>query len=255
MDYERGLELLKQLARGTEWYEDILPHETALLDRLHDERLYGPAPQTHQELMRSVDQLNRLSFKHLHISFNDLCLGKLPPLPTTPAKEENGSTSSLPSNRSMTTPTSTRTGVFISYSHKDKRYMQELRTHLAHFALAGSINFWDDTMIVPGSNWREEIEKALQSAKVVVLLISADYLASDFIANTELSLILAAVKKEGVTILPVILRPCAFTDSKLAQFQTVNPPTNPLSSMTPAKREEMWLKIARLVKDLSKPQS
>ncbi len=76
MDYERGLATFKQLGQGTDWYTEILPHESALLDRLHDERLYGTAPQTHQEMMRAVDQLNRLSFKHLGISFIDLCLGR-----------------------------------------------------------------------------------------------------------------------------------------------------------------------------------
>jgi nucleoside phosphorylase len=59
MDYERGLVALKQLGQETDWYAEILPHESALLDRLHDERFYGTAPQTHQEMMRAVDQLIR----------------------------------------------------------------------------------------------------------------------------------------------------------------------------------------------------
>lgn len=80
MDYELGLEVLKQLAQGKDWYQDILPYETALLDRLYDERIHGLAPQTHQEMMRALNQLNRLAYQHLGISFTDLCQGKQAPL-------------------------------------------------------------------------------------------------------------------------------------------------------------------------------
>jgi hypothetical protein len=140
-----------------------------------------------------------------------------------------------------------RTKAFISYSHKDSRYLTELKIHLGYFTRNGRIDFWDDTKITPGSKWREEIRAAIESAKVAVLLVSADFLNSEFIAKNELPPLLAAAEHEGATILPVIIRPCAFTSTNLRQFQAVNDPSEPLSKMKKYRREEEWTKIAKLV--------
>lgn len=144
----------------------------------------------------------------------------------------------------------TRTSAFISYSRTDKKYLEELQAHLAPYVRSGIISYWNDTSIKPGAKWFDEIKKNLQSAKIAVFLVSAEFLASDFIASTELPTLLAAANEEGTVILSVILRPCSFKDSELAQFQAINPPSNPLSSMkTRGKRDEVWLKTAESIKD------
>jgi hypothetical protein len=79
MDYERGLDALKQLAEGTDWHQDFAVHEAPLRENLRDERRYGPSEQTRRDRTRIVDQLNALALKHLGISFNELCMGKQPP--------------------------------------------------------------------------------------------------------------------------------------------------------------------------------
>jgi len=99
----------------------------------------------------------------------------------------------------------------------------------------GVLDVRDDTRIPPGVKWREEIEKALHSAQVAVLLFSADFLASDFIATNVLPQLLTAAEQEGAIILCMILWPCAFKHTGLAQFQTVNAPSNPIGNM-PAGR-------------------
>jgi N-acetylmuramoyl-L-alanine amidase len=78
MDYERGLDALRQLAEGTDWYQDFTVHEAPLLENLRDERRYGPSEQTRRDRTRIVDQLNALTLKHLGMSFTDLCLGRQP---------------------------------------------------------------------------------------------------------------------------------------------------------------------------------
>lgn len=148
-----------------------------------------------------------------------------------------------------------RTSAFISYSHKDKKYLDELHVHLAQYVRTGVVDFWDDAKITPGSKWHDEIKMALQLAKVAVLLVSADFLASDFVATDELPPLLAAAEQEGAIILPVILRPCALKDTNLAQYQAVNAPSNPLSNMTRGKRDEVWTKLAELIKGTLNIQS
>ena len=158
-------------------------------------------------------------------------------------------------NDRVALPKPLRNHAFISYSHKDKRYLQELHNHLVPYVRSEMIDVWDDTLIQPGTKWQEEIEKALQSAKVAVLLVSSDFLASKFISNIELPLLLAANKQEGVIILPVIVRPCIFTNIDLTQIQSVNTPDKSLSKMKPSKRDEMWIKVTELVRDaLSKDE-
>lgn len=138
---------------------------------------------------------------------------------------------------------------FISYSRKDSRFLEELKTHLALFIRQGSVKIWDDTYIQAGANWRDEIKNALQSAKVAILLVSSDFLASDYIAEDELPSLLEAAERRGATILSVILRPCLFNESDLSRFQAVNPPSEPLNTMKQAKRDEVWKKVAKLVRE------
>jgi hypothetical protein len=121
-----------------------------------------------------------------------------------------------------------RTKAFICYCHRDLNYLGRLHVHLAFYEKRGLLNIWDDMKILPGTLWREEITKALHSAKVAVLLVSADFLASKFIAENELPPLLASARSDGTIILPVILGPCRFSDSELSQFQAINNPSKPL---------------------------
>jgi len=139
-----------------------------------------------------------------------------------------------------------RTKVFISYSHNDSRDFKRLKSHLDYYEQEESLAVWDDTKIVPGNLWREEIENAIASAKIAILLVSADFLASKFIRANELPPLLIAAQAEGVTILPVILSPCGFEGSNLSQYQAVNPPSKPLTKMSRHEKEVTMLRVAQI---------
>lgn len=137
-----------------------------------------------------------------------------------------------------------RTDVFISYSHRDAEWLQRLRVHLKPLEREHRIEIWDDTRIKPGSRWKEEIKQALAATKVAVLLVSADFLASDFITTDELPPLLKAAENEGAIILPVILSPSMFLRiMNLAQFQTANDPSKPLIGMTKSEQEAILVKV------------
>src|SRR5262249_5129511 len=103
------------------------------------------------------------------------------------------------------------------------------------------------TQIKPGAIWAAEIQSALEKAKVAVLLISADFMASDFIASNELPPLLHAAQGDGAIIIPVIVSASIFPRMELARFQAVNDPSRPLVDMTPGEREVVFAKIAEQV--------
>lgn len=138
-----------------------------------------------------------------------------------------------------------RNSVFISYSHKDRQWLERLKTHLTPLERNFRVDIWEDTKIRPGSNWRKELQKALDSARIAILLISADFLASEFISKNELPPLLKAAEDEGATVLPVIVAPSLFTYlSPLSQFQSVNDPSKSLISLPEGEQEEILLKVA-----------
>jgi TIR domain len=145
---------------------------------------------------------------------------------------------------SVIPPINNRTKVFISYSHENTEEVKRLLLHLNAAKLhTKTIEWWIDTQIKPGENWHEEIQKAIASASIAVLLISVDYLASEFIIENELPPLLTASEEEGVTILPIILGPCSFRHTNLARFQAVNDPSLPLSKMNKHEIDEVWNKV------------
>jgi hypothetical protein len=147
-----------------------------------------------------------------------------------------------------------RDKVFVSYSHKDGAWLNKVQTHLSVLENLGiSVNLWDDTQIKAGMVWRDEIEKALAAAKVAILLVSTDFLASEFIRTDELPPLLKAAKNDGATILPLILKPCLFDmHPSLAEFQAVNDPTRPLSKLRKNEQDEMLVALANRIAELVK---
>ena len=142
-----------------------------------------------------------------------------------------------------------RSQVFISYSHADAEYLGRLKVHMRPFERQGHVDLWADSRITPGDRWKQEIASAMERASIAVLLVSADFLASDFVAENELPPLLEAAQREGVRIVPVILKPCAFSDiPSLAQFQSVNDPRKPLASLAENDREQVWYDLAVTVR-------
>ena len=146
---------------------------------------------------------------------------------------------------------SERTSAFISYSHVDSEYLDRLLVHLRPAQVSGNLEVWVDTQLRPGDRWQEEIRKALERANVAVLMVSADFLASEFIVKNELPPLLRQAELRGTRILPVILKPCRFTrDPNLSTFQAVNDPSRPLVSLPDAEREVIYDSVAREVERL-----
>lgn len=142
----------------------------------------------------------------------------------------------------------TRDQVFISYSHLDREWLNRLQTMLRPLVRQGTISVWADTEIEPGDKWKREIEEALDSAKAAVLLVSDNFLASDFIAHSELPPLLNAAEKEGVKILWVAVSHCLYEETEIKDYHAVNNPNRPLDSLPPDEQKQVLADICRKIK-------
>jgi O-acetyl-ADP-ribose deacetylase (regulator of RNase III) len=141
--------------------------------------------------------------------------------------------------------------VFISYSHKDTKWLERLQEMLEPLLRKGSISIWDDTKIAAGADWRKEIEDALASAKAAVLLVSPAFLASEFIAEEELPPLLASAEEQGLKILWVYLSHCLYDEAGIGVYQAAHDIGRPLASLRRAKSDEELLKVCQEIKKVA----
>jgi hypothetical protein len=154
----------------------------------------------------------------------------------------------------MTTPL-----VFISYSHQDEVWKDRLVTHLSVLEEEGFLRTWNDRRIGAGEEWFEEIRQAMAEACVAVVLVSASSLSSKFIRHEELPRLFERRAAEGVSVFPVILKECLWTELPwLAKLQARPRDGKPLADFRPARRDTELAKIAReileIVRKRAKPE-
>jgi formylglycine-generating enzyme required for sulfatase activity len=141
--------------------------------------------------------------------------------------------------------------VFISYSHKDAQWLERLTPFLQPLARKAELRVWSDTDIKPSSLWQADIQKTLNEADAAVLLISQNFLASDYITSNELPQLLSAANQRGVRIFPVFVSSCYLErESPLLMFQGVTSPALPLNKMDDAKQDEIFVNLARSIDEI-----
>ena len=121
--------------------------------------------------------------------------------------------------------------IFVSYSHKDKKGLDQLKTAIAPLLSNNQIDLWDDNRINPGEKWEEEIAKALEKSKIAILLVSPNFLASSFITQKEIPQIFHNAEGKGLIIFWICLSSCAYVLSPINKFQCAHDPAKPLDQL------------------------
>jgi hypothetical protein len=141
-----------------------------------------------------------------------------------------------------------REKVFLSYSHRDREWLERLLEHLAVLERWGLIHSWSDTRIAAGADWQGEIDEALGQSKVAVLLISPAFLASRYIWEREWPRI-RDHKAHGMEVLPLVVRACAWRlDKELRELQVRPVDGRPLATGNEAQID---LELAAFVYELA----
>jgi tetratricopeptide (TPR) repeat protein len=132
--------------------------------------------------------------------------------------------------------------LFISYSHRDEALRQQLDKHLAPLKRQKVIEAWHDRQIPAGTEWANEIDENLRNADIVLLLVSPDFVASDYCSNTELEIAMSRHQQGAAIIIPVVLEPCDWSWLPFAKFQAF--PKDALAVTSWPNQNEAFLNVA-----------
>ena len=143
--------------------------------------------------------------------------------------------------------------VFISYSHRDEELQGELNKHLASLRHSSAIDTWYDGRIGPGKEIDGEIDTQLAAADIILLLVSADFLDSEYCYKIEMSHAMERHKKGTARVIPVILRPCDWHSTPFGRLMAYPPDDMPIVKHTPIDDGylEVVKAVRRAVKELS----
>jgi len=118
-----------------------------------------------------------------------------------------------------------------------------------------AISVWEDAKISAGDEWRLEIKDALARARAAVLLVTPNFLESDFIAEHELPPLLDAAKKDGLVILWVYISHCLYDETEIERYQAANEISQPLDSLTPSEQNRVLADVCRKIKAAANPNT
>lgn len=133
--------------------------------------------------------------------------------------------------------------IFYSYSHKDKKLRAQLETYLAGLRRKGLIFEWHDREIDAGEEWKEKIDANLQAADIVLLLISIDFINSDYCYGNEMKKALDKHESGKALVIPIILRPCDWKDLPFGKLQALPEDGKPITTLR--NRETAFVNVAK----------
>lgn len=139
--------------------------------------------------------------------------------------------------------------VFIVYARKDADYLEELRSHLRPMERAGIIQVWSDREIDCGAKWEDAIFRSMDTADIILLMVSSSYYVSSYIHEKELKYALSRHEKGEVKIIPIIVRPCNYlVDSVVSSLQVLPKDAKPVTDWK--NRDKAWLDVVSSIQDV-----
>src|SRR5918994_2380607 len=141
----------------------------------------------------------------------------------------------------MTRTTRKPLKVFCSYAHRDEHYLESLKTWLVGLERDGLIEQWHDGMISAGGEWEEAIAEHLKDSQLVLLLVTPDFMASQYIYEKEMDRAIERHKRGEARVIPIIVRPAPWEGTALDRLQAL--PKNARAITMWANRDQAWLNV------------
>lgn len=131
--------------------------------------------------------------------------------------------------------------VFISYSHQDDSYRVSLEKHLSLLQRQGLIATWTDRRITPGEEWKQQIAQEMEKADILLLLISSDFLCSDYCFDIEMKRAMERHAEGSAKVIPIILRAADWQNAPFAKLQALPREGKPIAKWD--DKDEAWLDV------------
>jgi hypothetical protein len=131
--------------------------------------------------------------------------------------------------------------LFISYSHVDEAYRESLCKSLSLLRRQGIIEDWHDRRIEPGADWSQEISSALANSRIVILLISMDFINSDYCFGNEMTEALKMHEQNRAKVIPILVRRCDWETAPFGKFQALPSGARPVKSWP--DQDEAWTDV------------
>jgi internalin A len=132
--------------------------------------------------------------------------------------------------------------VAFSYSHKDEELRDRLEVHLKLLQRQGFVSSWHDRKISPGDKWKDVIDENFRTAGLILLLVSADFIASDYCYETEMKKALERETQRQALVVPIILRACNWEGAPFAHLQLLPKDAKPVTGWQ--NQDEAWTDVA-----------
>ena len=133
--------------------------------------------------------------------------------------------------------------VFYSYAHEDEKLRDELAKHLSLLKRESIIKEWHDRCIIPGDEWRNQIDHYLETAELILLLVSPDFINSDYCYDIEMQRAMERHREGTARVVPIILRPVDWTRAPFASLRPLPTGGTPVTEWT--SRDRAFLDIAK----------
>ncbi|MBZ0301866.1 MAG: toll/interleukin-1 receptor domain-containing protein, partial [Anaerolineae bacterium] len=140
--------------------------------------------------------------------------------------------------------------LFYSYSHKDERYRDQLATHLKILERQSIISAWHDRQITAGEEWAGEIDEHLDIADIILLLVSPDFIASDYCWGIEVETAMRRHVAGEALVVPVIVRPVDWTSTLFSKLQAL--PKDGKAVTLWSNRDKAWVDVAKGIRRAAK---
>ena len=134
--------------------------------------------------------------------------------------------------------------IFIAYAHEDEKILEELKTHLTVLERTQNVTIWYDGLVMPGQEWQATTKQVMQKSQVILLLISADFIASDECYNENMKHALDMHRAGKCTVIPVLARACLWQDTPFSSLQILPKNQQPLTSAAWQTHEDPFTQVA-----------
>ena len=142
--------------------------------------------------------------------------------------------------------------VFFSYAHADEAHRAALEKHLRLLQRQGLVEGWHDRMIRAGDEWAGQIDAALDAADVILLLVSPDFLASDYCWDVEMKRALERHDAREARVIPIFLRPCDWKGAPFGRLQGLPRDARPVTQWPDP--DEAWTSVASGIRAVVGPR-